>query len=165
MLPISARLAGVLEMAKTDPAGEEYKPTDYVFGEVGARVDNIKRSWETAVLKAHGHDLEWRSGCLTPASRAELRAIDLHFHETCVTRLGRAGWRRAGRSTRCAHDMLGHATSDQTDTYLNAGRLGLHEEMQRFDGLRCNPVANNGQSEHPTDRNGETTTTEQVTVN
>ena len=37
MLPISQRLAGVLEMAKADPAGEEYKSEDYVFGEVGNR--------------------------------------------------------------------------------------------------------------------------------
>ena len=36
VLPISSRLAGVLEMAKLDPAGKEYTPDAYVFGECGA---------------------------------------------------------------------------------------------------------------------------------
>jgi hypothetical protein len=30
--------------------------------------------------------------------------------------------------------MLGHANISQTDTYLNAGRIGLHEAMKRLDG-------------------------------
>jgi integrase len=54
-LPISARLAGVLEMARTDPAGNEYPSDAYVFGELGWKIRRVKRSWETAVLKAHGH--------------------------------------------------------------------------------------------------------------
>ena len=37
--------------------------------------------------------------------------------------------------------MLGHANVSQTDTYLNAARMGLHESMQRYDAARCNPVA------------------------
>ena len=37
--------------------------------------------------------------------------------------------------------MLGHANVSQTDTYLNAARMGLHESMQRFDAARCKPVA------------------------
>ena len=35
LLPISARLAGVLEMAKLDPAGRDYPSSAYVFGELG----------------------------------------------------------------------------------------------------------------------------------
>jgi hypothetical protein len=27
-------------------------------------------------------------------------------------------------------EMLGHANISQTDTYLNAGRIGLHESMR-----------------------------------
>jgi hypothetical protein len=46
VLPISNRLAGVLEMAKTDPAGDEYKPDANVFGEFGLQIDNTKRAWE-----------------------------------------------------------------------------------------------------------------------
>jgi hypothetical protein len=38
--------------------------------------------------------------------------------------------------------MLGHANISQTDTYLNAGRMGLHDSMRRFEktGIRCTPV-------------------------
>ena len=33
-IPISARLAGVLEMARTDPTGKDFEADDYVFGDV-----------------------------------------------------------------------------------------------------------------------------------
>jgi integrase len=36
-VPISDRLAAVLEMAKLDPAGRDYPPTAYVFGELGSQ--------------------------------------------------------------------------------------------------------------------------------
>lgn len=52
VLPISSRLAAVLNMAKTDPAGKDYKPDDYVSGELGKRTANIKRAWETCVLES-----------------------------------------------------------------------------------------------------------------
>ena len=35
LLPMSARLAAILEMAKADPAGRRYPPTAYVFGKLG----------------------------------------------------------------------------------------------------------------------------------
>lgn len=54
LLPMSARLAAVLEMARSDPAGRPWAPTAYVFGELGQRQGSIKKAWETAVLKAHG---------------------------------------------------------------------------------------------------------------
>ena len=81
VLPISARLAAVLTMARTDPAGHDYPPTAYVFGELGHKVDTTKRAWSTCVLKAHGHDPVWVKTALAPASRAVLKAIDLHFHD------------------------------------------------------------------------------------
>lgn len=49
VLPVSQRLAGVLEMARTDPAGREYPVNAYVFGELGRRVRSVKRAWATAV--------------------------------------------------------------------------------------------------------------------
>jgi integrase len=69
-LPISARLAGVLEMARTDPAGNEYPSDAYVFGELGRKIRSEKRSSDTAVLKAHGHQPHWTGSQLAPASRA-----------------------------------------------------------------------------------------------
>jgi hypothetical protein len=44
--------------------------------------------------------------------------------------------------------MLGHANVSQTDTYLNAARMGRHESMKRYDMARSNPVANNPATEH-----------------
>lgn len=65
--PISDRLAGVLEMAKTDPAGKEYGPTAHPFGELGEVVASTKRAWLTACRKAgvvdlHFHDLRHEAG-------------------------------------------------------------------------------------------------------
>ena len=43
-------------------------------------------------------------------------------------------------------EMLGHANVSQTSTYLNAGKMGLHDSMQRFEGILRNPVASEQQS-------------------
>jgi integrase len=162
-LPISDRLAGVLEMAKTDPAGKEYPSTAYVFGEVGLKTANTKRAWETAVLKAYGHKPEWTKGTLSAASRAHLKAINLHFHD--LRHEAGSRWQEAGWSLLAVRDMLGHATIDQTDTYLNSTKIGLQEQMRRFDRLRCNPVARTPGSEHPTGSNAGIANEKEVTVN
>jgi integrase len=141
-LPISPRLASVLEMARTDPAGHEYPSRAFVFGELGQRVDNVKRAWETAVLKAHGHDPVWERNGLAAASRAALKAIDLHFHDLRhegASRMLEAGW-----PLHHVQHMLGHASIEQTSTYLNVEKTGLQDSMRRFGvpaGIRCNPVA------------------------
>ena len=103
----------------------------------------IKRSWETAVLKAAGHTPEWRPGNkLSPASRAILKSVDLHFHDLRhegASRMLEAGWPLHHIQT-----MLGHASLEQTSTYLNVEKSGLLDSMRRFGvpaGIRCNPVA------------------------
>ena len=69
-IPISTRLAAVLDMARLNPAGTAFGPDDYVFGdEVGARLTSLKKTWETAVLKAHGHTPIWTNSALAPESR------------------------------------------------------------------------------------------------
>jgi integrase len=75
VLPISERLTAVLKMANTDPAGKEFGPEAHVFGDViGQQVKDIKKAWETCVLKAHGHTPTWtRDNALSPASREALR--------------------------------------------------------------------------------------------
>src|SRR4030095_12430921 len=69
-IPISARLAGVLEMGKTDPMGKNFEADDYVFGDaLGRPITDIKKAWETCVLKAHGQTPSWdRRNALSPAS-------------------------------------------------------------------------------------------------
>jgi integrase len=81
LLPVSARLAAVLEMAKLDPAGREYPASAYVFGALGAQIVTIKKAWETAVLRTHGHEPQWTRGALASTSRQQLETIDLHVND------------------------------------------------------------------------------------
>ena len=165
VLPISARLAAVLKMAKTDPAGEDYKPQHFVFGEVGQQVDNVKRAWETCILKAHGHQPEWQKTGLSAASRAALKGIDLHFHDLRhegASRLLEAGW-----PLHHVQEMLGHSSLEQTSTYLNVQRGGLRESMRQIDEARsrCNSVAIVVETEHPRISNESEEIGGKVTVN
>jgi integrase len=139
-LPISTRLAPVLDMARTDPAANRYPDSAHVFGVLGQPVRTIKKAWETCVLRAHGHEPTWtQGGKLSEESRAALRVVDLHFHD--LRHEAGSRWLEAGWPLHHVKEMLGHANISQTDTYLNAGRLGLHESMRRFDDQRCKNVA------------------------
>jgi integrase len=155
ILPISTRLAATLEMARTDPAGHDYPGAALVFGELGQPIRSIKKSWETTVLKAHGYTPVWKHGGLAPEARAHLRAIDLHFHDLrheAASRLLEAGW-----PLHHVQEMLGHASLDQTTTYLNVKIVGLQESMRKLDDVRsrCNSVVNRPGTEHPRVHNGE----------
>ena len=68
-------VAGVLEMAKTDPLAKDFEAGDYVFGNVlGRPITDIKKAWETCALKAHEHTPSWdRRNALSPASRQAYR--------------------------------------------------------------------------------------------
>ncbi len=183
VLPVSSRLAAVLEMARTSletfmASGPTSKMSDqereaflgrcYVFGDgAGLKVGNVKRAWETAVLKAHGYDPKWTktSKGLMAESRTALAVIDLHFHDLrheAGSRLLEAGW-----PLHHVQDMLGHANVSQTSTYLNATRVGLQDSMRRFDdsASRCNPVASNAQIDPSPLRNEEAAIDPEVTVN
>jgi integrase len=145
IIPISTRLRSVFEMVRNDLAGQPFGPTAYVFGdETGHRVKSIKRAWETAVLKAHGHSPIWiwtkgksrkGAGKLSPESRALYRQLDLHFHDLrdeAGSRLLEAAW-----PLHEVQQMLGHASLEQTSTYLNATLRGLHRSMRAFDQARA----------------------------
>lgn len=159
-IPISARLAAVLELAKLGPDGKELPGSAFVFGnEAGEKAGNPTRAWETAVLKAHGHAPEWVPGkhTLTPASRAAFRAIGLHLHDMRhegASRLLEAGW-----PLHHVKDMLGHADISTTDVYLNATRAGLADSMRKSDEARqpLPSVAHDAESEHrpPCNEDGE----------
>jgi integrase len=140
-VPISARLAAVLEMARTDSAGADYSVTAYVFGLAGKRVKSIDKGWESCVLRSHGHEPVWTSnGKLDKVSRETLRAINLHFHD--LRHEAGSRWLEAGMPLHHIKEMLGHANISQTDTYLNAGRTVLQASMRRLDeARRGNPVA------------------------
>jgi hypothetical protein len=72
-----------------------------------------------------------------------LRAIDLRFHD--LRHEAGSRWLEGGWPIHHVKEMLGHANISQTDTYLNVGRLGLHESMKRFDDVRCKSFARSPQ--------------------
>jgi integrase len=148
VLPISTRLAAVLEMAKTDPAGRAYGPGAYVFGLLGEQVKSIDKAQETYVLRAYWHEPMWATnGKLDAGSREQLRTIDLHFHDLRHETGSR--FVEAGMPLHHVKEVLGHANISQTDTYLNAGRVALRESMQRIDTARGGKlVANEPPTEH-----------------
>jgi site-specific recombinase XerD len=41
-------------------------------------------------------------------------------------------WLEAGVPLHHIKELLGHANISQTDTYLNAGRVALHDSIKRF---------------------------------
>lgn len=135
-IPMSSRLKAILEMRRTDAAGEAHPPEAYVFGTTtGERVLGFKRAWQTAVLKAHGHEATYVKGAnLSPASRAALRGIDLHFHD--LRREAGSRWMDAGVPLHQIQHWLGHTNISQTSTYLAATTLGAEEAMARFDQAR-----------------------------
>ena len=95
----------------------------------------IRKAWQTAVLKAHGHQPQWVKGKrnqLAPESLAAYRAIDLHFHD--LRREFGSRVLESGSSLVEARDLLGHANITQTSTYLNstAKALGLAIERKEL---------------------------------
>jgi integrase len=139
-LPMSSRLAAALEMAKLDPAGRRFKATAYVFGAFGERIHSVDRAWQTAVLRAHGHEPLWTpTGALAEESRNAFQVIDLHFHD--LRHEAGCRWLEGGWPIHHVREMLGHANLSQTSTYLHASERGLEESMQRFDAARGQSVA------------------------
>lgn len=110
-------------MANLDPGGREYSPAQYVFGVLGERVLNIKKAWETAVLRAYGHDPVWVRSGLSTASPAQLEAVNLHFHD--LRHEAGCRWLEQGWPIHHVQEMLGHANLSQTSTYLHASETGL----------------------------------------
>ena len=115
ILPMSARLLAVLEMARHDPAGHVLGSEAYVFGtEVGEHTKSVKAAWLTACRKAG--------------------IRDLHFHDLrheAGSRFLEAGW-----PLHEVQYMLGHADIRTTSTYLNVTLPRLHQSMRRFDQSR-----------------------------
>jgi integrase len=84
-----------------------------------------------------------------PGTKAGI--ADLHFHDLrhqWASRLRESGWQRHQ-----VKEMLGRANINQTNTYVNAGRIELQDAMRRLDVSRCSPVANESEQAPPLDRN------------
>jgi integrase len=98
LVPVSTRLAGFLEMAKTGPEGKEYAPERFVFGELGEPLGSIKRAWETAVLKARGVKPE--VGRCPPAAVSICGASTSTF-TTFGEKRARGGMKAGSSCTKC----------------------------------------------------------------
>lgn len=143
-VPISSVLWPILTRRRMDPAGEELGQDTYVFGdEVGRRRASIKRAWNATVLRAHGHKPTYTTrpvkdkkarkttAKLTPASRALLREIDLHFHD--LRREAGSRWMDAGVPLGTIQRWLGHYNISQTSTYLGASLGGDDVDMRGYE--------------------------------
>lgn len=132
-VPVGSRLGAVLDMRRHAPDGRLLGPEAYVFGNaVGERVGCVKKAWQTAVLKAHGHAPQWVKGKnnqLAPESQAAYRAIDLHFHD--LRREFGSRVLESGSSLVEARDLLGHADVSQTSTYLESTAKALRLAIER----------------------------------
>ena len=120
MIPISSRLAAVLEMRRLDPAGKPFPPEAHPFGNaVGEQSTSVRTAWENA-----------RDAAGLPG----LQLRDLR-HE--------AGSRfdEAGVPTNYVSKLLGHASLTTTTRYLNINRRGLHRAMQQLEDHRAENLA------------------------
>jgi integrase len=136
-IPMSSRLGAILEMRRQDPEGERHPPEAYVFGTAtGEPILGFKRAWQTAVLKAHGHKATYVKGAnLSPESRAELRRIDLHFHD--LRREAGSRWLDGAVPLHQVQAWLGHTNVAQTSTYLAVRDDGGDAAMARFEAVRA----------------------------
>lgn len=146
VVPISTQLQQVLDSRRLGPDDEPHGPQAYVFGnDVGEQIKDVKRAWQTAVLKAHGHTPLWatklkgdrtvRTGELAEESRALYAEIDLHFHD--LRREAGSRWLDAGVPLHRIQRWLGHSNISQTSTYLMADAIDDTDAMQRFEEHRA----------------------------
>jgi integrase len=100
-------------------------PDAFVFGsESGASQPNIQTSWETLRLLAYGHEPKSsRKGAAW--NREQLQRIDLRWHD--LRHEGACRLLADGVDIRIIQLMLGHASIQQTQRYLNV----TDEELRR----------------------------------
>jgi len=151
-IPVGRQLAGVLAGRRLAVDGRPLPISAYVFGnKVGERVTSVRKAWEAAVLRAHGHRPQWERGHrLADASQDAYRAIDLHFHD--LRREFGSRLLEAGAALHDVREFLGHANIGMTSRYLrsSSGRLAAALELLESRGLDaatpllCTPCAHDG---------------------
>ena len=111
-------LRAVLEMRRTDPAGQPLPPEAYVFGNaVGERLTDIKTAWLNTCRRAgiedlHFHDLRREFACRLLESSADLHDV---------------------------RDFLGHANITTTSRYLRSSPVRLAEALERMEASATEP--------------------------
>ena len=98
----------------------------------GEFVANFKTAWESLLLLANGHDTK-RVKPGARVDRENLRQIDLHWHD--LRHEGACRLLSDGVDIRIIQLMLGHASVQQTQRYLNVTdeelRKGLEVSWKR----------------------------------
>jgi integrase len=136
-VPISTRLAAILAMRGTGPDDKPHPPHAYVFGnELGEPVKRVSRAWEAAKLRAHGHTPKYDgvNKRLTAECRAQLKAINLRFHD--LRREAASRWLDGGVPLHTIRAWIGHANISQTSTYLESTFADQHDAMRAFEERR-----------------------------
>ena len=107
----NGRLAAVLQRRG------KLGPNAFVFGtDEGDHVASFKTAWESLLLIADGHDSK-RAKPGARVDRAKLQQIDLHWHD--LRHEGACRLLADGVDIRIIQLMLGHASVQQTQRYLN----------------------------------------------
>ena len=112
LLPIGQRLRSVLEMRETDPKGNPWPSSAYVFGnEVGEPVKSVKTAWKATCRRAgitglHLNDLRHEFGCRLLESGSRLHDV---------------------------RDFLGHANITTTSRYLQSSSYRLADALRRLE--------------------------------
>ena len=111
-VPIFTRLWTILEMRRSDPAGQPHPPEAYIFGnEMGQRVAGIKTAWRLACKRA--------------------KITVLHFHD--LRREAGSRWLEGGVQLHRVRDWLGHTAIEQTSTYLKNTVRSKHDAMEAYE--------------------------------
>jgi integrase len=136
LLPMSERLRDEVLPLQINPNGDRFGRADYVFGDaVGGQLTTVRKAWQTAVLRANGHEPVWTRTALSAGSRQKLDIIDLHFHDL----RHEAGCRWLESKVfdlEQIRQMYGHTTVAQTARYLHASGQSSRTAMQAYDAQR-----------------------------
>jgi len=118
----NGRLAAILKRRS------KLGPNAYVFGtDNGESVANFKTAWETLLLLANGHDTK-RARPGARVDRENLHEIDLHWHD--LRHEGACRLLSDGVDIRIIQLMLGHASVQQTQRYLNVTDEELRKGLE-----------------------------------
>ena len=132
VIPIGPRLRAELEMRRHASDGKEHPPSAYVFGnETGEPVLSIRRQWEDAVLRAHGHTPLRKRGKLTTESQAAFQGVDLHVHD--LRREFACSLLESGAALHDVQAFLGHANITTTSRYLQSAPVRLEQALTRME--------------------------------
>jgi integrase len=112
-IPVTQRLAAILEMRRVAPDGRPLSPAAHVFGnETGEPIASIKTAWKATCRRAN--------------------IAGLHFHDLRREFASRVR-ETPGNSDHEVRDLLGHANISTTSRYLGSTPETRERAMHRFE--------------------------------